>query len=36
MVVDDFNVKAISLAPDEANAPLVVDSNTVLAFPVAR
>ncbi len=35
VVVDDFNVVRISLCPDEADAPLVIDSNTILARAIS-
>lgn len=36
MVVDYFDADGMPLAPLETDAPLVVDSNAVLAFSVAR
>jgi hypothetical protein len=36
MVVRDLNVKGIGIDPAEADAPLVVDSNTVLSQPVPQ
>src|SRR6185437_11594157 len=36
MVVDDLDVMRIALAPDEADAPLVVDTNAVLALTISR
>ena len=33
MVVDDFDLVRVSVFPDEADAPLVVDANAVLTFP---
>jgi hypothetical protein len=35
MVVDDFDIPRISIMPAEADTPLVVDSNAMLAGPVA-
>ena len=35
MVVRDLDFSRILAGPSEANAPLVVDANTVLTFPVA-
>jgi hypothetical protein len=35
MIIDDLDPFGRSLAPDEANPPLIVDANAVLAFPVA-
>ena len=35
MVVDDLDVMGVALLPGEADAPLVVDANTVLSFAVA-
>jgi hypothetical protein len=31
MIVDDFDIVGLSLAPAEADSPLVTDSDTVLA-----
>jgi hypothetical protein len=36
MVIDDFNVKSIALLPAKAYSPLIVYSDAVLTFPVAR
>jgi hypothetical protein len=35
MVIGDFHVVGILAAPHEADPPLIVDSNAVLAAPVA-
>ena len=35
MVISDFDVVRCSVFPSEADAPLAIDSNTVLAFAVA-
>lgn len=35
MVVDDFDVRCVTIAPPEANPPLVVDSDCVLSFTAA-
>ena len=35
MVIHDLHLMSIAIAPNEANAILVVDSNAVLASPVA-
>jgi len=35
MIIRDFNFARIAVAPDEANAPLVIDSDAVLAFAIA-
>lgn len=35
MVVHDFNLKRVALAPYETDAPLVVDPNTMLALSVS-
>jgi len=35
MVVDDFDILGISANPAKADAPLVVDANTVLSLSVA-
>ncbi len=31
MVIDDLDVEGIAISPAKANAPLVIDANTVLA-----
>ena len=35
MVIDDLNILGITVLPQEADAPLVVDPNTTLAASVA-
>ena len=35
MVINDFNVIGVAVAPYKANTPLIVDADTVLSFPVA-
>ena len=35
VVVDDLDVEGIGGAPDEADAPLIVDADRVLAFPIS-
>jgi hypothetical protein len=35
VVVDDFDIEGVSLAPRETDPPLVVDANTVLASAIA-
>ena len=35
MVVDDFNVIGVSVAPNETDTPLIVNPNTMLPFLVA-
>jgi hypothetical protein len=35
VVVCDLNVVSVSLAPTKADAPLIVDANTVLSFAIA-
>jgi hypothetical protein len=35
MVIDDFDVLGAAVRPSEADAPLVVDANAVLALPVS-
>ena len=35
MVVGDFDLHSAPVCPDKAHAPLVVDSDTVLALPVS-
>ncbi len=34
MIIHYFHVKCIATAPNKTQSPLVVDSNTVLAFPI--
>jgi hypothetical protein len=34
MVIDDLDLVSVSLTPCEANAPLIVDADAVLAFAV--
>ena len=34
MVVDDFNLVSVSLSPHEADTPLIVDPNAMLAFSI--
>ena len=36
MIVDDFDLKGVSVAPAEADPPLVVDPDAVLPFALAR
>ena len=35
MVIDNFNVVRIAITPDEAQPPLVIDADAVLALPIA-
>jgi hypothetical protein len=35
VVVNDFNLVRISISPYEADAPLIIDSNAVLALAIA-
>jgi hypothetical protein len=35
VAVHDLNVVGIAVSPDEADAPLVIDANTVLASAIA-
>jgi hypothetical protein len=35
MIVYDFNIVCVSLAPPEADTPLVIDPNAVLSLPVS-
>jgi hypothetical protein len=35
VIIHNFNVVSVACAPAEANAPLLVDSDAVLAFAVA-
>jgi len=34
MIINDLNFKGITISPDETNAILIVDANTVLASPI--
>jgi hypothetical protein len=34
MVINDFNIVRITVFPDKADAPLLVDPDAVLAFSV--
>jgi hypothetical protein len=36
MIVDDFHIVGFAVAPPKANAPLIVDADTVLAFSIAN
>lgn len=36
MIVDDFDIESVALAPSEANPPLVIDADAVLTSAVAR
>jgi hypothetical protein len=36
MIVNKLDVVSVPLAPDEADAPLLVDANRMLSAPVAR
>jgi hypothetical protein len=35
MIVYDFNIVSVPLAPTEADTPLVIDPNAVLSLPVS-
>ncbi len=35
MIIHDFHFVSIALMPSEANAPLVIDTNTMLTFTVS-
>jgi len=35
VIVYDLNVVGIAISPRETDAPLIIDSNTVLAGPIA-
>jgi len=35
MVINDLDIPGVLVAPDKADAPLVVDADAVLPFPVA-
>jgi len=34
MTICNFNIKRVTCAPSEANPPLIVDANTMIAFSV--
>jgi hypothetical protein len=36
VIVDDFHVVAMAIAPDKADAPLIIDTDRVLSFPISR
>ena len=36
MVIRDFDIIRIAVIPAKTNSPLVIDSNAVLAFPIAN
>ena len=36
MIIDDFHVIGTAVRPSETDAPLLVDADRVLAFPVSR
>lgn len=33
MVVNNFRIVSVAIVPDEANTPLIIDANTILATP---
>jgi hypothetical protein len=35
VIVRDFDFESITIAPDEADPPLVIDADAVLAFPTS-
>jgi len=35
MIINDLNFERITISPNETDAILIVDANTVLAFPIA-
>jgi hypothetical protein len=35
VVVDDLNLERVAIAPDETNAPLVIDPDAVLTSAIA-
>jgi hypothetical protein len=35
VIVDDFHVIAVAIAPDKTDVPLIIDSDRVLPFPVS-
>ena len=35
MVIDDLNLKSISVSPYKTDTTLIVDSDAVLTFPIA-
>ena len=36
MVVDDLYIVGVTISPDEADAPLVIDADAVLSGPIAH
>jgi len=34
VVIDDFDIPGVAVIPFEADSPLIIDSDAVLAFPV--
>jgi len=34
MVIDNFNLVSVAIAPNEAQTPLAIDPNAVLSFSV--
>ncbi len=34
MVIDNFDIPGVAVLPFEADSPLIIDSDAVLAFPV--
>jgi len=35
MIVRNFNIIRVAVSPDEADAPLVIDTNTMLSLPIS-
>ena len=35
MIIDDFHVLTMAIAPDKADAPPIIDSDRVLSFPIS-
>jgi len=35
VIINDLNLQSVTAFPDEADSPLIIDSNTVLSEPVA-
>ncbi len=35
VVVNDLNIRGSNFSPDEADAPLIIDADTVLPLPIA-
>jgi len=36
MIINDFNIKGVTVSPLETNAPLIIDSNAMLPASISR